>query len=134
MVKKTKKDEIMVLEIKIIELEFIFKEHKIKYDNEIKKMKNILKKNNNNVKDDSFPKRPKTAYIYFHCEQIKDYKKDNPDEKINLKIMSKETSIKWKKLKENQDKYNLYKELEIKDKQRYKKEIIIYDNKKYGLD
>lgn len=109
--------------------------------NELQKQINILEKkvsqleitikNNKQLKtrnkDPNKPKKYKTAYMFFNIERVEDFKKKNPNIKINIIEIAKENTEKWKKVKEDEKIYEKYKKLEDKDKKRYKKELDIYN-------
>lgn len=88
-------------------------------------IKNINKRKKN--KDPNAPKKYKTAYIFFNIERINEFKKKFPDNKINVSEMSKQSGKEWKKIKEDEKKYEKYKKLEDNDKKRYKKELDKYE-------
>ncbi len=88
-------------------------------------IKNINKRKKN--KDPNTPKKYKTAYIFFNIERINEFKKKFPDNKINVSEMSKQSGKEWKKIKEDEKKYEKYKKLEDNDKKRYKKELDKYE-------
>lgn len=105
------KKQINILEKKVSQLEITIKNKQLKTRN----------------KDPNKPKKNKTAYIFFNIERVEDFKKKNPNIKINIIEIAKENKEKWKKIKEDEKIYEKYKKLEDKDKNRYKKEIDIYN-------
>jgi hypothetical protein len=104
--------QIKILEKKISQLEITTK------NNKQLKIKN---------KDPKKPKKYKTAYMFFNIERVEEFKKKNPNTKINIIEIAKENSEKWKKVKEDEKIYEKYKKLENKDKNRYKKELDTYN-------
>ena len=79
------------------------------------------------IKDPNAPKKNKTAYMFYNIEKINEYKKKNPDQKIKVSEIAKESGKEWKKIKDDEKKYEKYKKLEDNDKKRYKKETDIYE-------
>lgn len=107
------KKEIKLLEERINKLEI--------------KIKDVNNFNKKKIKDPNAPKNPTNAFIFFNKHKIEDYKKKNPDKKINVVLISKDASKEWKTLKdEEKDKYL---KMSIKDKKRYEKEFSLYKNK-----
>lgn len=79
------------------------------------------------IKDPNAPKKNKTAYMFYNIEKINEFKKKYPDQKIIVSEIAKESGKEWKKIKEDEKKYEKYKKLEDNDKKRYKKETDIYE-------
>lgn len=121
----------MVKEINIISLQEEIK----KLESRVNKLE-INVKNNSKLKknkDTNAPKRYKSAYIFFNLERINEYKKKFPNQKIKITDLSKESGIEWKKIKDDEKKYEKYKKMEDNDKKRYNKELDKYSkNKKDG--
>lgn len=121
----------MVKEITIISLQEEIK----KLEGRVNKLE-INVKNNSKIKenkDPNAPKRYKSAYIFFNLERINEYKKKFPNQKIKITDLSKESGIEWKKIKDDEKKYEKYKKMEDNDKKRYNKELDKYKkNKKDG--
>jgi hypothetical protein len=117
----------MVKDTAIIELQ---KEIKI-LENRINKLeikiKDVNKINTKKIKDPNAPKKPVTAFIFFNKHKIDDYKKKNPDKKINVALISKQSGQEWKNLKD--DEKDKFLKMSIKDKKRYEKEISLYNKK-----
>lgn len=90
----------------------------------VKDVNNVKK-----MKDPDAPKKYKSAYMFFNIEKINEYKKKHPNKKINVTEIAKQSGIEWKKIKEDERKYEKYKKMEDNDKKRYKKEIDKYNNK-----
>lgn len=134
MVKEITYEDFQRLEEKINNLEIQYKKQQNIIDNEIKKHENIKRNKNNKLKDPNMPKKPRSAYIFFYMENIVKYKKDNPKIEINVIELSKQSGKEWKSVKEDSEKYNIYKKMEEDDKLRYKNDINLYDNKKFNLD
>lgn len=85
-------------------------------------------KSKNKVKDPDAPKKPITGYIYFNKHKIDDYKKKNPDQKLKVTLISKQSGQEWKNMSDiEKDKFL---KMAIKDKKRYEKEIILYNKNK----
>lgn len=121
----------MVKEITILSLQ---KEIK-KLEDRINKLEVDVKNNGKSkkTKDPNSPKRYKSAYVFFNLERINEHKKKFPDKKIKVTEIAKESGIEWKKIKEDEKKYEKYKKLEDNDKKRYKKDLEKYEkNKKDG--
>ena len=70
------------------------------------------------------------AYQIFSKKQHENMKKDNPNEKTNISVLSKIISEKWNKMgdKEKEE----YEELYSNDKIRYEQELEEYDNNIYS--
>lgn len=121
----------MVKEITIISLQEEIK----KLESRVNKLE-INVKNNSKLKenkDPNAPKRYKSAYIFFNLERINEHKKKFPNQKIKITDLSKESGIEWKKIKDDEKKYEKYKKMEDNDKKRYNKELDKYSkNKKDG--
>lgn len=96
-----------------------------KLEIKIKNKDNI--KINKKVKDPDAPKKPITAFIYYNKHNIDVFKKENPDKKVNVASICKESGKEWKTLKE--DEKEIYLRKAIKDKERYEKEISLYNKK-----
>lgn len=106
------------------------KEEIVSLENRIKKIEIKVKNGDNKqkkVKDPNMPKKYKTAYIFFNVERINNFKEKHPNEKINISLIAKESGELWKKIKEDEKKYEKYKKLEDRDKKRYKKEMEVYE-------
>ncbi len=108
--------DIKLLEKRINNLELIVKDNK--------------NKNNKKIKDPNEPKKYKTAYMFFNIEKINEYKKKFPNNKINVAELAKQNGEEWKKIKEDEKKYEKYRKLEDNDKKRYKKEMDKYKKNK----
>ena len=84
-------------------------------------------------KDPNKPKKPKSGFLFF-CDEhrpkmIESQKKKN--KKVVIGDIAKELGKKWKKLSDSQRaKYNTMNE---KDKERYTKELEVYNSKIYQL-
>lgn len=79
------------------------------------------------------PKKPKSSYFYY-CDQhrpglIENFKKKNPNKKVQISEIAKELGAKWKKSSDS-SKQKYYKMAE-KDKERYVEEMSVF-NEKYG--
>lgn len=98
-------------------------------ENRIKKIEIKVKNGDKlkKLKDPNMPKKNKSAYIFFNIERINSFKEKHPNEKINVSSIAKESGELWKKIKEDEKKYEKYKKLEDKDKKRYKKEMDVYE-------
>lgn len=97
----------------------------------IKNNENVNKsKKTKKMKDINAPKKYKSAYMFFNIENINEYKKKNPDVKIKVSEIAKESGKEWKIIKNDDKKYNKYKKLEDHDKKRYEKEMEIYKKEK----
>jgi hypothetical protein len=97
----------------------------------VNKIEIEIKKNNVNkkkFKDPTMPKKPITPFIFFNKENIDEYKRKNPNEKVYVTKIVKKSGEDWKKLKENEK--EKYIKMSDKDKERYKKEIIKYNKEK----
>ena len=97
-------------------------------DNEEKKEKKEKKETKENKKkkkkDPNAPKRATTAYFYFMADIRDEVKEEHPDEKP-----SEHTKIIGKMWRELDDK-SKYEEMNLKDKERYKKEMEEYEDSK----
>ena len=97
-------------------------------DNEEKKEKKEEKETKENKKkkkkDPNAPKRATTAYFYFMADIRDEVKEEHPDEKP-----SEHTKIIGKMWRELDDK-SKYEEMNLKDKERYKKEMEEYEASK----
>lgn len=91
-------------------------------------VKNGIKSKKN--KDPLAPKKYKTAYMFFNIENINEHKKKFPSDKIIVSEIAKRSGEEWKKIKEDEKKYEKYKKLEDNDKKRYKKEFDKYEKNK----
>lgn len=131
MTKEITYEDFQKLKERINKLEIQYKKQQNIIDIEIK---NIKEDKKNKLKDPNKPKKPRSAYIFFYMENIDKYKKDNPKIEINIIGLSKQSGKEWKDIKEDSEKYKVYKKMEDDDKLRYKNDIILYDNKKYNLD
>jgi hypothetical protein len=97
----------------------------------VNKIEIEIKKNNVNkkkFKDPNMPKKPMTPFIFFNKENIDEYKRKNPNEKVYVTKIVKKSGEDWKKLKENEK--EKYIKMSDKDKKRYEKEIIKYNKEK----
>jgi high mobility group protein B3 len=97
----------------------------------VNKIEIEIKKNNVNkkkLKDPNMPKKPMTPFIFFNKENIDEYKRKNPNEKVYVTKIVKKSGEDWKKLKENEK--EKYIKMSDKDKKRYEKEIIKYNKEK----
>lgn len=102
-----------------------------KLDLVVNKIEIEIKKNNVNkkkFKDPNMPKKPMTPFIFFNKENIDEYKRKNPNEKVYVTKIVKKSGEDWKKLKENEK--EKYIKMFDKDKKRYEKEIIKYNKEK----
>lgn len=97
----------------------------------VKKLEIVIgnKNKEKKKKDPNAPKKYKTAYMIFNIERINEYKKKNPNKKINITEFSKESGELWKKIKEDEKQYEKYKKLEANDKKRFNKEMNLYNKK-----
>lgn len=118
----------MVKEITILSLQKKIK----KLEDRINKLEVDVKNNGKSkkTKDPNEPKRYKSAYIFFNIERINEYKKKYPDKKIKVAEIAKESGIEWKKIKDDEKKYEKYKKLEDNDEKRYKKDLEKYEKNK----
>jgi hypothetical protein len=76
------------------------------------------------IKDPNAPKKPITGFIFFNKHKIDEYKKKNPNQKIKVTEIGKQSGVEWKNLKN--DEKDKYLKMAIKDKKRYEKEINLY--------
>lgn len=109
--------ELSELQIKYSELQKYFDELKT----EIKTIKKENSKLNNNSKKDkkiNGPKKNSNAYIHF-CNE---YRKNHPNEKVLIKLLSKE----WNNIKNNKEMRNKYDVMAKEDKERYNNEVKNY--------
>ena len=84
-----------------------------------------LKKNNVKIKDPDKPKRGKSAFL-FYCEVNRKILKEKYPEMSVKEIVSK-LGIDWQKLKdENSSDIEIYEEMSIKDRNRYKQQMRNY--------
>ena len=90
-----------------------------------KLIKSKISKNKKN-KDKDKPKRNLNSYIMFCKEKRPDFKLNYPNK--NAKEITKLLAVEWKRVKkEDVEDYERYKNLAARDKERYKKEMEIYD-------
>lgn len=111
------------INITILEKEIKSLENRInKLEIQTKDFKSVKK-----IKDPNAPKKPISGFMYFNKHKVDEYKKKNPEQKIKVTEISKQSGIEWKGLKdEEKDKYL---KMANKDKKRYEKEIAIYNKK-----
>lgn len=106
-----------------------------------KDLKNIIKrietieiyinsKQKNRKKDPNQPKGIKTAYMFYKDEKISELKKENPEKKIDIIELTKNISTDWNNIKLNPNLFDKYKNLQEKDKKRYKEEMNKYNTNK----
>lgn len=113
--------ELKELQNKYSELQKDFDELKIS----IKTIKQENSKLNNKSKKDkklNGPKKNSNAYIHF-CNE---YRKDHPNEKVLIKLLSKE----WNKIKNDKEMRSKYDIMAKRDKERYDNEV---ENKKSNI-
>tara|TARA_Y100001970_G_scaffold195057_1_gene237070 strand:- start:383 stop:799 length:417 start_codon:yes stop_codon:yes gene_type:complete len=93
-------------------------------------VKNFTPKDVKKVKDPNLPKRPNSAYFIFSNEKrpslMEKSKKENG--KVAVTDVSKELGKMWGEL--NAKKRKPFEEKAIKDKERYEKEMVVYNAKK----
>lgn len=70
------------------------------------------------------PRGKMTAYIYFSTEARTNFKKNNPDEKINFGDLSRKIAQQWKDL--NAADKQKFEDMAAKDKKRWEKEMKNY--------
>lgn len=73
-------------------------------------------------KDPNRPKRGKSAYIYFTMEE-----RANLPEGLSSKAAISEIAVRWEELKKDPEKLEKYQQLAVADKERYEKEIAVYN-------
>jgi hypothetical protein len=99
-----------------------------------RRFKNIVEENipkiKNKLKDPNAPKRAKTSYIIFTCENREKMKKKYPQ--LSMIEINKKLSALWRNLSD--DKKNSYKEKSEIDKQRYNEELSKYEKPKKSLN
>lgn len=110
-----KKEDIESINRELKDLQIKYSELKI----EIETIKKENSKLNNKSKRDkklNGPKKNSNAYIHF-CNE---YRKNHPDEKVLIKLLSKE----WNKIKNDKEIRSKYDNMAKNDKERYDNEMI----------
>jgi hypothetical protein len=82
----------------------------------------IKEKKNKNI---NLLKKHKSAYIFFYIEKLEDFKRKNPEKKINVTEIAKESGKEWNRIKDDNKKIDKYIKMEKEDRKRVEKEKIL---------
>lgn len=114
------------------------KNESIKIDKYQKEIESLTKRINNielnlinksKTKDKDAPKKVQNPYIFFKNEKIKEFKFKNPDQKVNIINIAKDSANEWMKIKNDENIFQKYKKMQEDDEKRFKKENDIYSKK-----
>ncbi|CEG84920.1 hypothetical protein RMATCC62417_18661 [Rhizopus microsporus] len=88
----------------------------------IKQLEINVKVKEKKNKNSNLPKKHKSAYIFFYIEKVEDFKRKNPEKKLNVTEIAKESGKEWNKIKNDNKKIDKYIKMEKEDRKRVEKE------------